>query len=68
MSVIIRSLNDDFQVADEFACLLEVEDCCARGLYKAIRKWFIYREIPYIKNLITFDADNASILVGEQDQ
>jgi len=67
LSVVIRSVSDDFQVTYEFACLLEVTDCSAKGLYQAIRKWFIDREVPYTKNVISIGADNASVMVGEKE-
>lgn len=67
LTVVVRCVNKDFLVADEFLCLLKVTDFSAVGLHTVIKKWMTDREIPYVQNMIALAADNASVMVGEKE-
>lgn len=48
---------------DKFLCLMEVEDCTARGIYTSLVNFFDKHGIP-VENLIGFASDNASVMMG----
>ena len=71
--IVVRHLDlngvdreDSFPVRDSFLRLIEVQQCTAEDIYRAITK-LLFQEIGAPKaNLIGFAADNASVMMGEQ--
>lgn len=62
--LICRFYDVDIQrTQDKFLCLMEVEDCTARGIFTSLVNFFDKHGIP-VRNLIGFASDNASVMMG----
>lgn len=55
LAIIVRMVdNNQFVVKDEFACLQEISNATANGVFEAIMDFFKKNNIPYQNNLIGF--------------
>jgi hypothetical protein len=64
LAVIVRTCTDNFDVKDEFLCLLDVTDSTAGGLYSTLTNFFNEHDIPYRTNMIGFAADGTNTMMG----
>lgn len=63
----VRFRCKDYSVIDQFLVLLEIYDASSSRLYTAIQAFFLKHDIPYVKNMVGFAADEASVMFGEHD-
>lgn len=54
----------DFNVEDQFLCLIPVIDGTATALHNACKEYFDKENIPYRENMIGFAADGANTMFG----
>jgi len=65
LAIIVRMVDhNQFIVKDEFACLQEISNAIANGVFEAIMDFFQKNNIPYQKNLIGFASDGAASMFG----
>lgn len=61
LAVIIRVFENE--VKDRFLGLIPVEDSSAQGLFNGLKEFLDKNEIP-LCNLLSFSADNCSVMMG----
>ncbi|GBP15877.1 Zinc finger protein 862 [Eumeta japonica] len=54
----------DFNVEDQFLCLIPIVDGTATALHNACKEYFDKENIPYKENMIGFAADGANTMFG----
>lgn len=67
LSLVVRYIDDDFSVRDDFFYLVKVSVADAQTLYEHIVNCFVSNSIPYKENMIGFASDGANVMMGEHN-
>ncbi|XP_025203832.1 zinc finger protein 862-like [Melanaphis sacchari] len=66
LAIVTRIVDtDSYEVRDEFAGLIKVNNATAQSIFETVINFFKSYDIPYKSNLVGFASDGANVMFGE---
>lgn len=66
LAIVTRIVDtDSYEVRDEFAGLIKVNNATAQSIFESVINFFLSYDIPYKSNLVGFASDGANVMFGE---